>query len=385
MSGKLILTHGVPGSGKDTLVDSLISKDPTGSIKVNRDDIRTTLFGEGYNKGAPDKKSEGQVSQVHQQLIKEGLASGKDVYVSDTNLNARFLPEMHKIAKDYGADLQQIYVDTSLEECKKRNKARGDRGGRRVPDHVLERMASTAFSDDGQMKEFVFSSEGRVSVVDRNTPGMKLVEAYNEQLVTKNPMQGKALVLVDVDGTLAANSHEANQAFGTPGKKKDFDYFYRSIEQSKVNQGVVDLANRMRANDGLNLVILTGREDSHAKELLSFIDRSGINVSRVICKREGDYRPDSDFKKEQLSKLKQEGFALCHSIDDRERSVRIYEAQGIMVSRVEEHTPEDPATAPESYPEPRINTIYGSGHCIRCGSKLKDSSKSIGPKCATKS
>lgn len=388
MTAKLTLTHGLPGSGKSTWAEAEVAKDPANRVRVNRDDIRTELFGEKYHKGDFPQKSESQVTQVHQRRVREGLAAGKQVYCDDTNLNPRFMGQLAQLASNYGAEFEQKYFDVPVAECKRRNALRAAAGGRDVPEFVIDRMAhgqggkGGAYDDEGHIKEFVVSSNFQAFAVPRSTPGMRLLADLNKRLEVKYPFKGKAIVLVDVDGTLAVNHHEANRAFGRPGQKKDFPYFFRSIEQAKVNAAVRDLANTMRDKDNLSIVVLTGREDGYAKELIAFIERSGLKVSRVIAKRAGDFRPDSDFKREQLANLRAEGLIPVHSIDDRERSVRIYEEDGIMVSRVKEHHPEDPATAPKEYPDPEVSTIYGSGACIRCGQPLKTGN--IGPKCATK-
>lgn len=383
MPGKLVMTVGLPGSGKSTWALKEIEKDPQNSVSINRDDIRTELFGEAYHRGKFPAKSEDQVTQAHQKLLRSALAAGKTAYVHDTNLNPRFARTLFTLAQNYGAETHVEYFNVPVDECKRRNKQRAAGGGRDVPDFVIDRMADNAYDNEGNLKEYVVGTNGNAFMVPKTTPGMRLIQALNEKLEKQNPINSKAVVLVDVDGTLAANQHEANRAFGRPGEKKDFPYFFRSIKDSKVNEAVRDLANRMRDEDGLTLMVLTGREDGYAKELVSFIERSGLKASRVIAKRAGDFRPDSDFKREQLYKLEDEGLIPVHSIDDRERSVRIYEEAGILVSRVEEHHPTDPATAPKDYPEPKVNTIYGSGACIRCGQILKNG-KNIGPKCATK-
>lgn len=381
-TAELILTHGLPGSGKSTWAEKQVAEDPENRIRVNRDDLRTELFGEKYHSGNFPKKSESQVSAEQEKRIKAGLAKGKKVYVDDTNLNGKTVERLAIMARQYGAKISQKHFNVPVEECKRRNQARAAAGGRLVPDFVIDRMAKFAYDDEGEIKDFVISSRGKVFTVHKKTAGRKLLDEFNKKAEFNNPFHGQAVVLVDVDGTLAANQHESNRAFGRVGEKKDFAYFFSSIKDARVNQSVVNLANRMRDEEGLNLVILTGRDDAYAAELISFVERSGIKVSRIIAKREGDYRTDAEFKAEALEKLKLDGFIPVHSIDDRERSVRVYEAAGIMVSRVPEHEPVDPAVAPAEYPEPQVNSIYGSGACIRCGQPIK--SGNIGPKCATK-
>lgn len=383
MAGKMILTVGIPGSGKSTVADRMKAENPEQVVVVERDQTRTNLFGEKYHRGNFPAKSEAQVTRVNEELMKRALREGKTVIVSDTNINPRNVQTLAKTARTYSADLSFEYFDVAPEECKRRNRARGAAGGREVPDHVMDRMISQAYGDDGRLKEMKVGANGQVFFVPRSTPGSRMLDAYNKKAEFANPMVDKAVLLVDVDGTLANNAHDAARYLHpTDGGKKNFEGFFRSIANAPVNSQVRDLANRMREEEGLSIVVLTGRSDSHAKELLDFVKRSGIKASRVVAKREGDFRPDSDFKKEILAEFAEEGLVPVHALDDRDTSIRIMEEAGIMVSRVDIPVFNGGANLREAAPEPVVNTVYGSGACIRCGQPLKKGN--IGPKCRLK-
>lgn len=384
MTGKLVITHGLPGSGKSTWAEQQVAESPETRIRVNRDDIRTIRFGAKYHKQDKyDKRDESEVTRIQQELLREGFRKGKTVYSDDTNLNQRLLPNLIKLARDYGAEIEQEYFNVPVEECKRRNHARGKAGGRLVPDFVIDGMAERGYSADGNIKEFIISDSGSVWAVDRMTPGMKLIEDFNTRALEKYPFLGAACNVVDIDGTLANNARDADIAFGGPGKKKNFPHFYRSIKNAPVNGTVRDLANMMRDEDRINQLVMTGRSDECAEELLDFIERSGTKISMVMAKREGDFRSDSEYKPEALKMLQSRGLIVVHAIDDRPRSIAHWEKAGVLVSRVDYHEPVDPSTGPREYPEPFVDTIYASGYCIRCGSALK-SGGNIGPKCRTK-
>lgn len=379
---KIVFLHGLPGSGKSTIAEKYIADRPEEKIvRINRDDIRTIRFGEKYHSGNFPRKSEDEVTRIQDDLLRKALAAGHTVIDDNTNLNGRSVFKAVRTGREYGAEFEQIHVDVPVEEAKRRNKLRGDAGGRRVPDHVIDRMADFGYAD-GHIKNFKISTNG-VFPVARTTSGGKLVEEYNRRAEQKHPFKGKAVALVDVDGTLANNAHDAARHLHRgPGEKKDFPSFYKAIAKAPVNPHVRDLANQMRDQDGINLVVLTGRDDSYAKELLDFIDRSGIKASRVIAKQEGDFRPDYEYKKEILDDLKSEGLIAVHAFDDREGSIRTIEAAGVMVSRVAtpELHPGSDLRLPA--PTPEVNTIYGSGYCIRCGKPIKTGN--IGQVCKTK-
>lgn len=385
IKGKLVITHGLPGSGKSTIAKNIRSQmEPGRCIIVERDEIREALFGKDYHLGNPDKKSEAQVTAIQNQLTEESLKKGMTVINSDTNLNARYLGKHSEMAKKHGAEIEQIYVDVPVEVAKERNRKRAEQGGRFVPEEVIDSMVKNAYGETGKMKRFIFSNDGKAYVVDDNSSNRQYLNKFNENLKKKHPLKGKSVVLVDVDGTLANNSYMARRYFQTPGQKKNFPAFYKGISEAPVNETVRDMANSMRDNDGINVIVLTGRDDSYIRELTEFIKKSGVKASRVIAKGTGDFRPDGEFKHEVIENLKNEGLVPVHAIDDRPSSIRTMENHGIMVSRV---NVSEGGFNPDSDfpdPEPAVNTIYGSGYCIRCGSPLKDSSKNIGPTCRNK-
>lgn len=362
---KVFLTVGLPGSGKSTWAEEVRDGDPENVLVVERDQIRTELFGAKYHEGKPDGKSEAKVTVVQQERIKNGIRDGKTVIVSDTHSNPKAAKTNVELVRSYGAEPEFKYFDIPVEECKRRNKIRGDKGGRRVPDFVIDKMASKLYDDSGRMKEYVVGSQNEVFLVPKTTQGSELLDKYNKKKEFENPFIDEAVVIVDVDGTLANNSADAERYLGSG--KRDFKSFFKAIGNAEPNQSVVELVTNMRKKDGLGIIVLTGRSDQYAKELLSFIDRSGIPVSRVYAKRQGDNRKDYDYKKEILDKIEQD-YSIVHAVDDRESSIAVFERRGVLVSRVDV--------------EGNLNSFYGSGICLKCGKPIK--SGNIGPKCRLK-
>lgn len=328
---RLTIYHGLPGSGKSTIAEKQIEENKHYSERVNRDDIRTELFGEEYHKRGPNKKAEAEVTKVQNERFEKIFKKNGNAISDDTNLNPKTLQSLMKIAKEHKAEIEQIYVETSPEEAKRRNRLRGESGGRFVPENVIDSMARGAFSKDGRIKDFIFSNNG-VFKVDKITPGSKIIDAANERLLKKYPLVSDKAVIIDCDGTLANNASDAQKFLH--GKKKDFTGFYKSIENAEVNQDVVELAKTYRKN-GVNSILLTGREDSHANELVQFVEKSGAPISKVIAKRNGDFRPDYEFKAEAAKKLNDENLKIVGAVDDRPQSVDFWNKSGVPVDVVE--------------------------------------------------
>lgn len=375
--GILKITHGLPASGKSTFAKNEVKKAPNNVVRINRDDIREQLFGAEYNNHLPDSKKEVLVTEIQNSLIEKELSKNKTVWVDDTNLNRRTVKKLFNLGQ--GHTIEQFYFDVPVEECIRRNELRAAQGGHKVNEDSIFRMAKEYYDDFGHIKEFKQDSRGDIQAIPRKTFGSVKIDKFNEKL-SKNRVEGNAIVLVDVDGTLINNEHIANVAFAD--KKKDYDLFFKTINKAPVNKNVVDLANRMREDDNLNIVVLTGRDDKYADELIEAVENSGINSFKLIAKKHGDYRADFEFKKEVLEGFKKEGLIPVHAIDDRERSVELFKKSGILVSkvRIPQGNPQRDNNIP--YDTPSIDTIYGSGLCLRCGKPIKKGN--IGPVCRTR-
>ena len=380
---KLLICHGLPGSGKSTWAEKVAEGDSHGrAARINRDDIRTVLAGDEYHSRGPNKKVEKQVTALRDQLISECLTSGKfDTVISDdTNLNRNTVRELYTLADKNGAEVSHQYFDVPVEECKRRNRARGESGGRLVPDNVIDSMAGAGYDPDvvaddgtlierGHIKEFIRGNNGMVHAVSRVTSGSMAVDEFNERAALISPMQGKSVVILDADGTLFNNHSDAVKYLS--GRKKNFPGFYNAVTKAPVNSNVLNMVTQMRQKDGLNIVLVTGRTNDFANPLIDALVRSGAPVSKLFMKREGDMRPSNEHKEDVINSLRDSGFVVVHAIDDRAKDVDIFRRNNVMVSIVGQPENDDD--------EPGINTIYGSGHCIRCGQPLKHGN--IGPKC----
>jgi predicted kinase len=101
--GKLILTRGVPASGKSTWAKAWVEEDPLNRVRVNRDNLRWTL---GVKGGIGDQWQEEEVTHWQNQMIVRYLSQGKDVVVDNTNLRARHVKELIKLGQKWGAEIE---------------------------------------------------------------------------------------------------------------------------------------------------------------------------------------------------------------------------------------------------------------------------------------
>ena len=131
----LVITRGLPGSGKTTQARAWVAEDPANRARVNRDDLRAMVYG-GTQVAGP---AEGRIIKARNALIRVFLASGLDVICDDTNLPSRTVSDLRDLARKCGATLEvRDLTHVPLEACLTRNAVRTDKLP--VPEEWIRRM-----------------------------------------------------------------------------------------------------------------------------------------------------------------------------------------------------------------------------------------------------
>lgn len=134
---KLILTKGLPASGKTTWARSWVAQDSGTRTRVNRDDLRAMMFG-GWT-GISDH--EDAVTTAQRGAIAHLITVGWSVVVDDTNLNPEHLAALVKLGGQMHAEVEvEDFPHVPPEECERRDAARGAAGERAVGATVIWNM-----------------------------------------------------------------------------------------------------------------------------------------------------------------------------------------------------------------------------------------------------
>lgn len=122
-----ILTVGIPGAGKSTFADSL----PNTYVKIELDELRAKVSGNAANQKATPK-----ALKLREKMINEAAAAGKNIVISDTNINETHRENLITTLESLGYDVRLKILDIDINVCKERNSQRANP----VPEEVIDRM-----------------------------------------------------------------------------------------------------------------------------------------------------------------------------------------------------------------------------------------------------
>ena len=117
---KLIITRGLPASGKSTWAKQWVLEDPEHRVRINQDDIRLML-GKYW---VPSREK--LVQEIQFDAIIEALSREFDVVIDNTNLNNKVLDQFNRLIRtfeDYEIEYKDFF-DTPLSVCIERDKNR---------------------------------------------------------------------------------------------------------------------------------------------------------------------------------------------------------------------------------------------------------------------
>ncbi|PRY35390.1 AAA family ATPase [Umezawaea tangerina] len=297
---RLIVTRGLPASGKTTEAKRLLGEAEPGSlVRVNRDDLRDLMHGRGYHLHVTEK----QVSLAQRASVEALLRSGVDVIVDDTNLRVRYLRAWVDLATKLGAELEvRDFTDVDVEECVRRDRDRA----RPVGEEVIRKAHSRFLA-------------GQALPLPVPTPR---TTAIGRPYVANSALP--ATVMVDVDGTVALHA----------GVREPFDTSRYHLDVP--NHPVIAAVNSMYLAGHL-LVFCSGRDDTYRDVTEEWLgEHVQIPYAGLFMRPAGDRRRDDVVKLELFDRHIRDQYAVTCVFDDRDRVVRAWRSIGLTVMQVAE-------------------------------------------------
>lgn len=288
---ELILTRGLPASGKTTWALAWVAEDEESRARVNRDDLRQTLYGRYWP--VPERR----VSVAQHAAVRGLLAAGVSVVVDDTNLRAKTARDWADLAAELGVAFRIEEIATSAEVCIRRDKARAFRGERAVGEDVILQM-------DARYRDRPPIAATPAAPVWQYVPDRQLRGAW----------------IVDIDGTLALN---------TSGRSP---YEWHRVGEDSINRPVALLVRGLQRL-GLGIVLLSGRDAVCRPETVAWLRRMAIDYDELLMRPEGDFRRDSIVKLEMFQALAAR-WSVIGALDDRNQVVEMWRSIGLPCCQV---------------------------------------------------
>lgn len=282
---KMLIMQGLPASGKSTKAREFVAQGNT--VRINKDLLRTMLHFDKFT-----GINEGMTRDAARTLAKTFLADGKNVVIDDTNLNAGTLQSWVDLAKEANAKIHHERMETSIEECLKRDAARDKSVGK----HVIIQMA----------------------------------------LQHLDYLRGEKVVICDLDGTLADIKHRLHFVRDLPeGQKKDWKGFFDNIAGDSVRNDVLDKLLAFE-EQGNKIILVSARPDTYRKQTEAWLEKvfNGYDLAHVLIMRNGGDRRDDTIVKAELYDKYLKNLSITKVIDDRPAVIRMWREKGLDVDDV---------------------------------------------------
>lgn len=296
---KIFAIQGWPGSGKTTLAQQWLARDPEHRSRVSRDDLRQSLFN---SEGILSPDQESVVTKVLNAQIVALLKSNKDILIDATNLNAKFLKQLLAFCQKNGAlSFETLRVETPVDNCVLRDKKRFEAGGCGVGEAAIRGLA----------KRFP----------QKNWPTINWVAG--EDIATKqyvpNPKLPKT-VTCDIDGTVA----------NLVGVRGPYDTSRYHLDET--HPEIIELLQVLHDSEQFDIVFLSGRsEDFYDVTWEWLVKHLGFAPTNLIMRKSGDMRNDAIIKPELFWEQVAPNYNVVLHIDDRQRVVDALRAINVPV------------------------------------------------------
>ncbi len=293
---KVIMTIGLPGSGKTTWAKEFVKNNPSYK-RINKDDLRSLLDGEDNF----TKENEKFVIKTEEQLIRLCLSENKNVILDNTHLvnkhknRIQELISAYKKGKNLSIELEiKSFIETPLEICIQRDLIRPNSLG-------AEKITDMWFK--------YRKDNGLVPNIDYQT-----WMAVNPDLPT--------CVISDIDGTLALRGDRGIYEF----EKANLD---------KVSEPVRDLVNNQKKN-GDTVVIMSAREDKFQAITEQWLKDNGVQYDHIYMRPTGDMREDSKIKEDLYNRWILNRYNVRWVVDDRNRVCGLWRKLSLLCLQVAE-------------------------------------------------
>lgn len=146
-------------------------------------------------------------------------------------------------------------------------------------------------------------------------------------------LTNKKVVLVDLDGTVALNSHRHHFLDNNP---PDWDGFFLNCDLDRPNHNVIDIVNSLFSL-GYKIHIFSGRGMIAHSKTIKWLAENRVSYSDLTMRAVGCRMPDEELKKKWLEEYypNYKESVVC-VFDDRNKVVNMWRSLGLTCFQVAE-------------------------------------------------
>lgn len=296
---KIILTRGIPGSGKSTWAKSWVNEDPEHRIRFNWDDMRNMMGPYWVPSREPINK------HILWAAVNAAAYSNRpyDIVIDNMNLNPKDWKQYEDWILNYNNSLNSEETNTRyvlefkdffipIEECIKRDSMRTNPIGEKTIREIYNKY-----------RHFIQTTN---------------VEKYVNNLIKPN-LDKPYCVVIDMDSTMCFNMNK-RPWYGKDAAKE----MINDIE----NSGICDVIRTLESK--YPIIVATGRDTSQAEVTEQWLNQHNIHPTECYYRKYNDFRKGSEIKKEQIEKI-MEKYNILVIFEDCEPIVQMYRDMGLTV------------------------------------------------------
>lgn len=296
---EILVLRGIPASGKSTYAKTWVAADPGKRARVNRDDIRFSVFGKYVGLTYTDEEI---VTNIERGMVKSLLDAGKSVVVDSMCIRPKYVREWMKFADRNKVAFATAEFPIGLDEAILRDAARE----KSVGEDFL-RMVWKKYTKNGAMLKVDYTPSVDPDALEAYVPDESLPKA----------------IIIDIDGTVAHNDGHRGW------------YEYSKVGNDKPKKDVITIIAAL-VSQGFYPIFLSGRTDDCYKETLSWLSTHiPFKVDTLLMRKTGDHRKDSLIKYEIFNEHIRGKYNVVAAWDDRKQVTEMWRSIGLLVNQVD--------------------------------------------------
>jgi predicted kinase len=298
---KIILTVGIPASGKSFWSKDEVCKDPEGTTRINRDDLRNMMS--NYHFCDANEKL---VTEASDAILRAALKKGRNIILDETNLTSRNFDKICKVVQELNISAmvmeKPFYIE--LDEALLRNSKR--EGTAKIPEEVIHKMWKQS---GGKQHKFY-------------KPKVEVFHPQDTEDYVSGPPYDASLpdaIICDLDGTWALfNSIGKNgqAVIKHPFAHSRSPYDASKSDQDDINEPVREIVEAFY-NKGVKIIFCSGRENCYRSQTENHIKKHSNIEYQLFMRQTSDQRKDSIIKNELYDKHIKGRYNVKFVLDDR--------------------------------------------------------------------